>query len=154
MRVLFPGSFDPLTNGHVHIIERLLAIADEVLLAVCVNPRKTGLFPAEERAALLREHFAEEARVRVLIETGLVALAARREGAVLVRALRGGAEMDCEEQQARINRRLGAETLFLLADPAYLHISSSAVKELLAFGGPIGDMVPPRVAAALAVIGR
>ena len=150
MRILYPGSFDPLTNGHLHIITRLLAFADEVLVAVCVNPRKSGLFSAEERVALLRMQYHEEPRVRILLECGLVARAALREGALLARALRSGADMAFEEQQALLNRRLGADTLFLLADQESRHISSSAVKELLAFGGPIDEMVPPHVAIALA----
>lgn len=149
MRVLFPGSFDPLTIGHLHIITRLLAIADEVLVAVCINPRKEGLFTAEERIELLRMQYADEPRVHILLESGLVATAAQREHAVLARAIRNSTDMSFEEQQARINRRLGADTLFLLADQAYLHISSSAIKELLAFGSPIDDLVPPHVAAAL-----
>ncbi len=150
MRVLFPGSFDPLTNGHLHIVTRLLAIADEVLVAVCSNPRKTGLFTPEERLSLLNAQYTDEPRVRVLQECGLVSTAALREHAVLVRAIRNSTDMAFEEQQARINRHLGADTLFVLADQAYLHISSSAIKELLAFGNPIDDMVPRHVAAALA----
>ncbi len=149
MRVIFPGSFDPVTRGHLQCISRLLTFADEVIVVIGVNPEKRTLFTSSERRQLIAELFREEPRVRVILEDGLMAHAARREGAVLVRALRTLADLAQEGPMAEINRRLGAETLFLQADPAFAHISSTAVKELAAFGANLAGMVTENVARAL-----
>ncbi len=149
MRVIFPGSFDPITRGHLQLIARLLTFADEVIVAIGVNPDKRALFTPLERRQFITELFRDEPRVRVTIEEGLIALAARREGAVLVRALRTLADLAQEGPMAEINRRLGAETLFLQADPASAHVSSSAVKALASFGANIAGMVTDNVGRAL-----
>lgn len=149
MRVIFPGSFDPITRGHLQVIARLLALADEVIVAIGVHPDKHGLFTPRERRQFIEELFPEEPRVRVIIEDGLMAQAARREGAVIVRALRTSADLAQEGPMAEINRRLGAETFFLQADPAFAHLSSSAVKELARYGANLAGMVTENVARAL-----
>jgi pantetheine-phosphate adenylyltransferase len=151
MRALFPGSFDPITNGHLDLIARLVSLVDEVVVAVAVNPEKTPLFPEEERVELLSEACRPWPAVRVERFTGLVVDAARQCAAdLIVRGIRSVAESDRELQMARMNRaQTGIETLLLPASPAWAFVSSSFVREIARFGGEVAPYVPAPVAARL-----
>jgi len=151
MRALFPGSFDPVTNGHLDLIARLATLVDEVVVAVAVNPQKVPLFSEEERVDLLREACRPWPAVRVQAFTGLVVEAAREYGAdLIVRGIRGSADADREMQMAQFNRAMtGIETLCLPASPAWAFVSSSFVREIARFGGEVAPYVPPPVAARM-----
>lgn len=146
-----PGSFDPITLGHVDVVRRTATLVDEVVVAIARNHRKTSLFSEEQRVALAREALADVPGVRVDVVTGLLADYCRDIGAdTIVKGLRGAADFDNEQAMALLNRHLsGVETLFMLGDPSYSHISSSFVKDVAGHGGPIDDLVPPGVARAL-----
>lgn len=150
---LFPGTFDPVTLGHLDVLRRASALFARVTVAVAHNPRKTELLDLERRMALLREVSAELANVEVLALEGLVAPSARRLGAgVIVRGARHAGDFEYEAQMARCNRELapGVETLILVSAPAHAHISSTLVREIAGCGGPLEAFVPPAVARALA----
>ena len=150
-----PGSFDPLTNGHVDIIRRALSLADQVVVAVGHTPSqpKKGLFDVEERLALIREVFADEPRVEAnQFEGLLVDFALRRKAAIVVRGIRGVRDFDYEFQLALMNRAMapGVETVFLAPDPALAAISSSLVREISGLKGDISSFVPAAVARRIA----
>ena len=151
MRLLFPGSFDPPHLGHVELIRRAAALADELLVAIAVNPAKQPFLPIERRLALLREVLAGIPRVDVVSYEGQTAAFARARGcAGLVRGIRDGADLGYEHGIATVNREAGGvDTLFLLPAPAVSHLSSALVRTAAAAGMPIGGLVPPAVAAAL-----
>ncbi|MHB0939336.1 MAG: pantetheine-phosphate adenylyltransferase [Armatimonadota bacterium] len=151
MLALFPGSFDPVTNGHLDLIARVVALVDEVVVAIAVNPEKVPLFSEEERVELLREACRPWPTVRVQAFSGLVVDAARACGAgMIVRGIRGGADADREMQMAQLNRAMtGIETLLLPASPAWAFVSSSFVREIARFGGEVAPYVPPTVAARI-----
>ncbi|QCB93195.1 pantetheine-phosphate adenylyltransferase [Cellulomonas shaoxiangyii] len=146
-----PGSFDPLTLGHVDVVRRARALFDEVVVAVAHNSTKQPLLTADERVALAAEALAGVDGVRVVGTRGLLADLVRDVGAVaLVKGLRGGADVDAEVPMALMNRHLsGVETVFVLGDPALAHIASSLVKDVARHGGRIDDLVPAPVAAAV-----
>ncbi|AHU89218.1 pantetheine-phosphate adenylyltransferase [Trueperella pyogenes] len=146
-----PGSFDPLTLGHMDVIRRARAMFDEVIVAVGHNAKKTYLFSIEERVELARQALADIDAVRVEATTGLIAEFAQKQGAAaIVKGLRGGADYDAEQAMALLNRHLsGIETVFVMGDPALAHIASSFVKEIASYGGRIDDLVAPNVARAL-----
>ena len=147
-----PGSYDPVTNGHVDIISRVSALFDEVVVAVSTNPNKTHRFSEAQRIELVREVFADDPAVVVEpLESGLIADYAERRGAVaLVKGLRNGADYDYELPMATMNRSLtGVETVFLPGEPSLLHVSSSLVMEVAALGGDVTSFVPPEVLRAL-----
>ncbi|MEW6936352.1 pantetheine-phosphate adenylyltransferase [Trueperella pyogenes] len=146
-----PGSFDPLTLGHMDVIRRARAMFDEVIVAVGHNAKKTYLFSIEERVELARQALADIDTVRVEATTGLIAEFAQKQGAAaIVKGLRGGADYDAEQAMALLNRHLsGIETVFVMGDPALAHIASSFVKEIASYGGRIDDLVAPNVARAL-----
>jgi pantetheine-phosphate adenylyltransferase len=149
-----PGSFDPLTNGHVAIIGRALRLFDRVVIAVSVNIRKQPLFSLEERAALIRQSFPGETRIEVEQLTGLLAEWARVRGAcAIVKGLRAASDFEYELQMAQMNRHLNPDldTLFLPTEAAGSYVSSSLVKEVAALGGDVSQLVPPHVHAALRV---
>jgi pantetheine-phosphate adenylyltransferase len=152
---LFPGSFDPITNGHVEIIQRATRLFDRVVVAVMVNPAKVGLFPLDQRLDLIREVCAGGAtggRVDVDSFSGLVVDYARQIGAVaIVRGLRSATDFDYEQPMIAMNAHLApaVDTVCLLASPAHTHISSRLVKEVASLGGVVTGMVPPVVEAAL-----
>jgi pantetheine-phosphate adenylyltransferase len=152
---LFPGSFDPITNGHVEIIQRATRLFDRVVVAVMVNPAKVGLFPLDQRLDLIREVCAggtTGGRVDVDSFSGLVVDYARRIGAVaIVRGLRSATDFDYEQPMIAMNAHLAPaiDTVCLLASPAHAHISSRLVKEVASLGGVVTGMVPPVVEAAL-----
>ena len=147
-----PGSFDPLTNGHVGIIRRSLRLFDRVLVAVTVNVRKTPLFSFEERVQMIRSSFAGEERLEIDSLNGLLASYAEDRGAVaLVRGLRAPSDFEYELQMAQMNRHLSKEleTVFLTAEADGSYISSSLVREVARLGGDVKALVPDHVHALL-----
>lgn len=151
MRALFSGSFDPVTNGHLDIIERVASVAECLLVAIARNAEKQPLLPEAERVALLRESCKAWDNVRIDAFQGLIVDAARDFGAtVIVRGIRSPAELDRELQMAQVNRMLsGIETWLVPATAQWAFVSSSLVKELVRFGGDITSFVPAHVAARL-----
>lgn len=152
--IVCPGSFDPITSGHLDVIRRALALFGEVAVAVAHNPAKTYLFGIERRVELVRLALAEAGieGVRVDPAEGLLVDHCRAIGATaIVKGLRGSSDFLGEETMARMNRHLsGVETVFLLADPAYSHVASSYVKEIATHGRDVHGLVPDVVAEALA----
>lgn len=150
---VFPGSFDPLTNGHVDIIERSLEIFDRIIIGVLHNPSKSILFSQEERVALISKQFAKHAgRVLVIGFSGLlVQFVESTKSRVVVRGLRAISDYDYEAQMALVNRRLAPriETFFLTAREEHSYISSTVVKQVAMLGGDVSDMVPAGIARAL-----
>ncbi len=151
---VFPGSFDPLTNGHVDIIERSVEIFDTVIVGVLNNPSKSALFTPEERVSLISKQFKRlGGRVLVASFSGLLVEFVRSEHSrVIIRGLRAISDFDYEAQMALINRKLSPEieTFFLTAREEHSYISSSVVRQVAMLGGDVSEMVPGVVAAALA----
>ncbi len=145
---VYAGSFDPLTNGHVTIVERGLRLFDEIVVAVASNIRKQPLFTAEERIAFIDEEFAGEPGVITVAFDGLlVDLAHERDAVALLRGLRNVDDYGYEAQMVHMNRHLAPEieTVFLLAEHDEDFVSSSLIKEVARFGGDIGKFVPDHV---------
>ena len=142
-----PGSFDPVTNGHLDVFARAAAIADEVVVAVMKNQSKSGMFSVEERLEILREVVAPYANIRIDTFDGLLVDYCRAHGiAAIVKGLRAVSDFDYELQMAQMNYRLaGVETLFISTNPAYSYLSSSLVKEVASYGGDISGLVPDTV---------
>jgi len=150
-KAVCPGSFDPVTNGHLDIIERAAQMYDEVTVAVLTNRGKAGLFTVEERIALLEEVIVDHPNVRVEAFEGLLVDFCRDRGMpVIVKGLRAVSDFDYELQMAQMNYRLAeVETLFVSTNPLYSFLSSSLVKEVAAFGGDVSGLVPDAVLTAL-----
>ena len=150
-RAVFPGTFDPPTNGHLDVIGRAAAAFDEVIVAAGVNQTKQRLFSVEERIEMLTELAAGFSNVRVGTFDGLLVDYCRAEGVgVIVKGLRSGADYDYELQMAQMNRKLsGVDTLFVPTAPENGYISSSLVKEIAKLGGEVGEFLPPTVHARL-----
>lgn len=151
-RAVYPGSFDPVTNGHLDVIERAARLYDEVIVAIAHNETKTGLFSFEERVALLTEVVAHHANVRVTQFSGLLVDYARQEQAqVIIRGLRAVSDFEYEFQMALMNRKLedNVETMFLMPKEEYTYLSSRLVKEIARLGGAIDVFVPDCIARAL-----
>ena len=149
---VYPGTFDPLTNGHVDIILRGARLFDRIIVAVLVNPEKSPLFTVEERVDAAREVFRTYPNVEVDTFDGLLVEYARRKGAgVIVRGLRAISDFEYELQMALMNRRLNpdVETVFMMPGEAYTYLSSRLVKEVFALGGDISGLVPDMVEARL-----
>lgn len=157
MRIaLYPGSFDPITYGHLDVLRRARRLFDELIVAVVENPRKTSLFSAEERKELVEAALREEGirDVRVVTYAGLLVDCAKELGAVaVVRGLRATSDFDYEFQFALTNRDLDSdiESVFLMTAGQYSFLSSSLVKEIARYGGDVRKFVPACVAKALAV---
>jgi pantetheine-phosphate adenylyltransferase len=150
---LCPGSFDPVTNGHLDIIERTSRHFDDVIVAVIRNPQKSqSLFTLEERQEMLREVTAHLPNTRIEFFKGLLVEFAAEHGATaIVKGLRAVTDFDYELQMAQMNQRLsGIDTLFISTSPQYSFLSSSLVREVARFGGDVSSMVPPLVAKRLA----
>jgi pantetheine-phosphate adenylyltransferase len=150
---IYPGSFDPPTKGHEDLIRRSLALADQVIVAVAVNPSKQPLFPVAERIAMLRATVGDDPQVTFESFDGLLADFARKVGAsVVVRGLRAVSDFEYEFQMALMNRQLhpSLETVFLVPALDLTYLSSSLVREVARFGGDVGSLVHPVVAEALA----
>ncbi len=150
-RVVCPGSFDPVTNGHLDIIGRSAELFPEVIVAVLINEAKQGLFSVEERMEMLRETTADHPNVRVESFRGLLVNFCRsRDARVVIKGIRAVSDFDYELQMAQMNLGLaGIETLFMPTNPLYSFLSSSLVKEVAKWGGDISPHVPPPVAARL-----
>jgi len=145
-----PGSFDPVTLGHLDVIRRAADLFDEVVVGVATNAGKAPLLDVEDRVRLIESAVAGVARVRVARVPGLLVDFCREVGATaVVKGLRSGGDYDAELPMAWMNAHLGVETLFLPATPEVAHIASSLVKDVARHGGPIDDLVPPGVAAAV-----
>lgn len=151
---VIPGSFDPLTNGHVDIIERALGIFDRVVVAVLNNPSKKALFSEFERVALIERKFVRyKDRISVVSFSGLLVEFVRSvKSRVVIRGLRAISDFDYEAQMSIINRQLdpSIETLFLTAREEHSYISSTIVKQVALLGGDVSGMVPTGVSKALA----
>ena len=146
-RVVCPGSFDPVTNGHLDIISRAAHLYDEVVVAVVRNPSKTALFTAAERAELIREATKSLSNVRVDRFEGLIVDFCRNNDiSAIVKGLRAVTDFDYEMQMAQMNyNQAGVETLFMTTNPLYAFLSSSLVKEFARFGGDVSGLVPGAV---------
>ena len=149
---LVPGSFDPVTNGHLDVIERVARHFDDVVVAVIRNPQKSAsLFSLEEREAMLAEVTTHLTNVRIELFAGLLVDFARTHGAdTIVKGLRAVSDFDYELQMAQMNQTLsGIDTFFLATSPSYSFLSSSLVREVARYGGDVSSLVPPTVAARL-----
>jgi pantetheine-phosphate adenylyltransferase len=145
---IYPGSFDPLTNGHVDIIERGARIFDSIIVAILANVEKTPLFTENERITIIRDVFSGHKNVQVEAFSGLlVDYAQHKKATVLVRGLRAVSDFEYEFQMALMNRHLapGLETVFMMPDEKYTYISSRLIKEVFTLGGEITGLVPPVV---------
>lgn len=151
-RGIYPGTFDPITFGHLDLVKRSVRIFDEVVIAVAPNPRKQPLFDLEERIALIRNSVKNMQQVTVEPFEGLLVDYARKRGGVaLIRGLRAVSDYEYELQMTLMNRRLDRtiETVFMMPSEEYSFISSTIVKEVASFGGSVKSLVPPAVVAAI-----
>ncbi|MCR4784877.1 MAG: pantetheine-phosphate adenylyltransferase [bacterium] len=151
-RAIYPGSFDPLTNGHLDIIVRAATIVDELIVAVVHNPNKHPLFTLEEREAMLGESLAGLNNVKTAHFSGLlVDFVKEMDASIIVRGLRAVSDFEIEFQMALVNKKLapGVETMFLMTTAEHAFLSSSSIKEIASLGGDISDFVPPVVKARL-----
>ena len=148
MRILYAGSFDPVTLGHMDIIERAARLADELVVAVMHNPDKRGAFSPEQRVKLLEKACAHIPNVRVLAHGGLLVECAReQEVSCVVRGVRPLGDFESEYQMAQVNRMLGGvETLMMPTTESLASVSSSIVRQIAAFGGSIDNLVPACIA--------
>ena len=150
-RAIYPGSFDPVTNGHLDVIERARKLFDDVIVAVAHNDQKQPLFTLEERLALLRSTIGHLDRVQIAPLAGLlVDFAVKQQATAVVRGLRAVSDFEFEFQMALMNRKLegNVETIFLMPKEEYTYLSSRIVKEIARLGGDIRKFVPPAVAEA------
>ncbi|MBB4079346.1 pantetheine-phosphate adenylyltransferase [Lewinella aquimaris] len=142
---VFPGSFDPITRGHVELVRRAVPLFDKIVVAVGVNSQKSHLFDLDQRMEWLRKVFADEPKVSVDSFEGLTAHFCRRIGArYLLRGLRNASDFDYEKTISQLNEIVGEglETIFLISQPAYSHISSTIVREIIKGGGDASPFVP------------
>ena len=150
---VYPGSFDPFTNGHLDVVDRALGIFDRVIVAVAANPdKRQPLFTVEERIKLIEESLKGRVGVEVTSFKGLTVEFARSLGATtLIKGLRAYSDFDAELQQALMNRKLAPDihTVFLMSGFAHIFVSSSILKDIASYGGKVADLVPPPVARAL-----
>jgi pantetheine-phosphate adenylyltransferase len=153
--VVCPGSYDPVTNGHIDIITRSSQVFERVVVGVVNNPMRKDktLFAAEERQRLIEEATAALGNVAVRIFSNLLVEFAREQGATaIVKGLRAISDFEYEFEMAQLNRKLdpGIESIYMIASPQYSFLSSTGVKEMATFGGDVSDLVPGPVAAAMA----
>ena len=150
-RAVCPGSFDPVTNGHLDIITRAASLYDEVVVAVARNPSKTSLFTAAERVELIREATKELGNVRADSFEGLtVDFCRHNQISAIVKGLRAVSDFDYEMQMAQMNySQAGVETLFMTTNPLYAFLSSSLVKDFAKYGGDVSGLVPANVLSHL-----
>lgn len=147
-KAVYPGSFDPITNGHVDIIQRGLTIFDNILVAVLENPKKTPLFTTKERIAMIQEVFSDLKNIEVKAFGGLLVEFVKKNNAkIVIRGLRAISDFEYEFQMALMNRKLNAEieTFFMMPNVNYTFLSSKLVKEIFMLGGCLKDLVPTRV---------
>jgi pantetheine-phosphate adenylyltransferase len=150
-RVVCPGSFDPVTNGHLDIFRRAARLYDEIVVAVLVNQSKAGLFTLDERLSMLREVTADIPNIRVLSFQGLlVDFCKANDIDIVIKGIRAASDFDYELQMAQMNVGLaGVETLFMATNPLYSFVSSSLIKDVAKWGGDVTVYVPHLVAARL-----
>jgi pantetheine-phosphate adenylyltransferase len=149
---IYPGSFDPLTNGHLDVLQRAAKLFDRVIVAIAKNESKNSLFTLEERLALVRPAIAHLENVKAEIFQGLlIEYAAKEKAQAIIRGLRAISDFEFEFQMALMNRKLDEkiETIFMMPKETYTFISSRIVKEIARLGGDVGSFVPPHVEAAL-----
>jgi pantetheine-phosphate adenylyltransferase len=149
---IYPGSFDPPTRGHEDLVRRALALADRLIVAVAINPNKAPLFSVEDRLRMLKSATADDPRIELASFAGLLAEFARQRGAsMVIRGLRAVSDFEYEFQMALMNRKLNdqLETVFLVPAVDLTYLSSSMVREVARFGGPLDGLVSPDVAQAL-----
>jgi pantetheine-phosphate adenylyltransferase len=152
LTAIFPGSFDPLTNGHVDLIARGSRLVNHLIVAVLENTQKQPLFSIAERTAMLKEATAAYSNVEIDSFDGLlVDFAAKRGAHAILRGIRAVSDYEIELQMAALNRRMRpeTETIFLMADEAYSFLSSRMIKEIIALGGDVSSFVPASVALQL-----
>ncbi|MFN2589905.1 MAG: pantetheine-phosphate adenylyltransferase [Actinomycetota bacterium] len=151
LTALCPGTFDPVTNGHIDIIKRATRCFDLVVVAVLENPAKTPLFAVEDRVRMLKDAVADLDSVQVESFSGLLVNYVRsKTDAVVVKGIRAVSDFDYELQMAQMNHRMaGVETFFVPTSPQWSYLSSSLIKEVVRFGGDIAGLVPPFVEQAL-----
>ncbi len=150
--VVYPGTFDPITNGHLDVITRALNLFDKVIVAVAENPDKVPLFTVEERLELIREAVKELSNIELDHFSGLAVNYARDKGAcAIIRGLRAISDFEIEFQMALMNRHMdqNVATVFLMPHDRYTHLNSSIIREIAGMGGDISDFVPPVVEKAL-----
>lgn len=151
-RALTPGTFDPITSGHLDIISRAAQLFDEVVVAVAQSAGKHPLFSLDERTALVRQVVEPLPNVRVEpFDCMLVDFARRMNAQAVIKGLRAITDFEYEFQQAALNDQLdgSVETMFIMSPPEYMYLSSSVVREIASLGGPVGQFVPPCVEKAL-----
>lgn len=142
---IYPGSFDPITNGHLSLVHRGLQIFDKIIVAVGISPDKTGFFTIDERVEIIREVLKDKPGVEVDTFSGLTIEYVKSRGAnVIMKGIRAMSDFESEFQMALMNRRLAREiqSVFLMTDYKWFYISSSIIKEVASFGGDISGMVP------------
>lgn len=152
LRALFPGSFDPPTNGHLNLIERASSIYDEVLVVVASNPMKAYTFTADERYTMMNDLASDFENVQVHVwDSLIVKFAEKMNAGIMIRGVRALADFAYEFELSMMNKGLNPriETIFMPTDPQYFVLRSTTIKELARLGGDISTMVPPAVAAAL-----
>jgi len=145
---IYPGSFDPLTLGHLNLIQRGLETFDKLIVAVVYNPNKSALFPPEERMQMIRESVKNDPRIEVDSFHGLlVDYCARKNCNMVLRGLRAAQDFEYEFEMAMMNRRLrpGLELVFMMTDDAFFYISATMVREVAKLGGDVSQFVPPQV---------
>lgn len=145
---LYPGSFDPLTNGHLNLIRRGLKLFDHLVVAVAQNVKKQGLFTVDERMAMMREALRDEPRVEISTFEGLLVNYAKlRQASCVLRGLRAVSDFEFEFQLAHMNRRLGGglETVFMMTGEEHFYVSSQLVREVASFKGNVAGLVPDNV---------
>lgn len=151
-KAVYPASLDPIHHGHIDIARRAAQIFDEITVAIYANPKKNILFTVDERVALAREAFQDDSNISVAKFSGLVVNYAQSVGAIaLVRGLRVFGDFEYEFRMGLANKSLAPdiETVAILSDMRFIHISSSTVREIAELGGDVSEFVPPHVAAAL-----
>jgi len=149
---VYPGSFDPVTNGHLDLIKRALNLFDKLIVAIAENPEKEYLFTTVEREKMVKETLKGEERVEVFVFSGLLADLAKKTNAVaIVRGLRAVSDFEFEFQMALMNRNLAprTETLFLMPSERFTYLSSSLIKDIARFDGKVNEFVPQAVEKAL-----
>ena len=149
---VYPGSFDPITNGHIDILERSSLLFDKIIVAVVHNPGKKAMFTPEERADLIRRSTRHIPNIEVDCFVGLLAqYMEQKKSNIIIRGLRSIEDFEYESHMSMMNRHLKPqlETVFIMSNVRYIYVSSSTVKEVASLGGDISDMVPKAVAEAL-----
>jgi len=149
---IYPGTFDPITNGHLSIVKRALKIFDKLIIAILINPHKVSLFSREERIGMIQEALKRESNVEVESFDGmLVDYAVKKKASVILRGLRALSDFEYEFQMALMNRKLNrdVQSLFLMTDYKWFYISSTIIKEAASLGGDISGLVPHNVCRML-----